>query len=134
MPQITATGRQLVLIALVLAAPAMPAHAASCGSVPVSEDRLNGSDVVVIGRITILNERRRDRRDGRQVISGRAEIHAEDVERNRTELTSPFRFTFKYVFDGSCAFGVTVYDGEHALLYLTRLPLRGLKAIDVDYP
>jgi hypothetical protein len=134
-PRIAATARR-VLVALALAAPVTPAQAASCGSAPVSKDQLNASDVVVTGVVTVVKERWHGRRHRPQVKRGIAEIRAEDVQRNRTRLTSPFRFTFEYVFDGECAWGVTVYDGELAILHLVRSPLRGrvLKAIDVDYP
>jgi hypothetical protein len=112
-----------------------PSRAESCGSSPVHPKELRRSDVVATGVLRILDEGGRPQDARTRLISGTAELHAERVDRNRTRLTSPFRFSFQYSMDAACAWGNVVYDGERATVHLKRVAPRAteLAAVDIDY-
>jgi hypothetical protein len=121
-------------IGFVLSAPS--ALATSCGTVPVPKRELKASHIVASGKIAVLSKEVQDLGDGISLIKGTAELHVESIIRNRTSLVAPFRFTFQYRFDGGCAFGDLVYDGESAIVHLKR-PSRQAKVltvVNVDYP
>lgn len=115
---------------------ASSALATSCGIVPIPERALRASHIVASGKIAVLSEESQDLGNGISLIKGTAELHVENISRNRTSLAAPFRFTFQYRFDGLCAAGDLVYDGEFAIVHLKR-PSRQAKiltAVKVEYP
>lgn len=115
---------------------ASSALATTCGTTPVSQRELKGSHIVASGRIVVLSEEIEYPSNEIVLIKGTAELRVESISRNRTSLTAPFRFTFQYRYDGTCAAGDLVYDGEFAIVHLKR-PSRQAKVltvVDVEYP
>jgi hypothetical protein len=125
----------LALCVAGLASWPLPSGAESCGPAPVHKKELQRSDIVAVGLLRILDISGQPQDAGTMLISGTAQLRVLRVDRNRTSLAGPFRFSFEYWSDSACSWGPVVVEGQRATVHLKLVSPRAreLKAMAIGY-
>lgn len=113
----------------------MPA-ALAC-TVPATRQKdLDRSDLIVVGKLHVIEEKTEDRSPHDVTYRGVVEVIPTKVIRNRARIDAPFRFEYEQIDDkdNGCIFGTRPEDGSAATIYLNRAKDgKSLYIVHIDY-